>query len=54
MGSRLTKDYDSMVWTMSYLKDNQKLFLDSKTSAGSQAGKAARDVGVRQGIAMSF
>jgi len=46
MGSRLTKMYDPMVWTMSYLKDNQKLFLDSKTSAGSKASQAARDVGV--------
>ncbi|WP_440874975.1 divergent polysaccharide deacetylase family protein [Thalassotalea sp. PLHSN55] len=46
MGSKLTKLYQPMAWTMSYLKQNQLLFLDSKTISGSQAEQAALDVGV--------
>ena len=46
MGSHLTQLYQPMAWTMQFLKDNQLLFLDSKTSAQSQAEQAAIDFGV--------
>jgi len=46
MGSRLTTLYQPMSWTMSFLKEKQLFFLDSKTSANSQAEQAALDSGV--------
>jgi polysaccharide deacetylase 2 family uncharacterized protein YibQ len=46
MGSRLTKLYNPMMWTMKFLKDKHLFFLDSKTSAKSLAEQAAVDVGV--------
>ncbi len=46
MGSKLTKLYQPMAWTMGFLKENQLLFLDSKTSAQSLAEQAALDFGV--------
>ena len=46
MGSRLTQLYQPMIWMMSFLKSHQLFFLDSKTSAHSQAEKAALAVGV--------
>jgi len=46
MGSYLTKLYKPMSWTMNFLKENDLLFLDSKTSPKSQATKAAIDIGV--------
>ena len=46
MGSRLTKLYNPMMWTMNFLKSKNLFFLDSKTSAKSQAEQAAKDVGV--------
>ncbi|WP_354668378.1 divergent polysaccharide deacetylase family protein [Colwellia sp. D2M02] len=46
MGSYLTKLYKPMTWTMSFLKERDLLFLDSKTSPSSQAVKAAVDIGV--------
>ena len=46
MGSRLTSLYKPMSWTMNFLKKRDLLFLDSKTSAHSQAEQAARDLGV--------
>lgn len=46
MGSYLTKLYKPMKWTMSFLKERELLFLDSKTSAKSQAVQAAIDMGV--------
>jgi polysaccharide deacetylase 2 family uncharacterized protein YibQ len=46
MGSYLTKLYQPMTWTMNFLKERNLLFLDSKTSAGSQAVQAAMDIGV--------
>ncbi len=46
MGSYLTQLYQPMAWTMSFLKDNNLLFLDSKTSPHSKAKQAALDYGV--------
>ena len=46
MGSRLTKLYQPMSWTMNFLKKRHLLFLDSKTCAESQAHQAAVDAGV--------
>lgn len=46
MGSYLTQLYKPMVWTMLFLKHNNLLFLDSKTSPNSQAEQAAIDYGV--------
>jgi len=46
MGSRLTSLYKPMSWTMNFLKEKQLFFLDSKTSANSQAEQAAKDSGV--------
>lgn len=46
MGSYLTQLYRPMTWTMTFLKQHQLLFLDSKTSALSQAKQAAMDIGV--------
>jgi polysaccharide deacetylase 2 family uncharacterized protein YibQ len=46
MGSRLTKLYEPMSWTMNFLKNRQLLFLDSKTCLESQAHQAALDAGV--------
>ena len=46
MGSKLTQLYQSMTWTMTYLKKHQLLFLDSKTSPNSLAEQAALDIGV--------
>jgi polysaccharide deacetylase 2 family uncharacterized protein YibQ len=46
MGSYLTQLYQPMAWTMTFLKQNNLLFLDSKTSAHSKAQQAAIDFGV--------
>ena len=46
MGSKLTKLYQPMAWTMGFLKEHQLLFLDSKTCIQSQAEQAAIDLGV--------
>lgn len=46
MGSYLTQQYQPMAWTMTFLKDHDLFFLDSKTSAKSQGVKAAKDYGV--------
>jgi polysaccharide deacetylase 2 family uncharacterized protein YibQ len=46
MGSHLTKLYKPMKWTMSFLKERELFFLDSKTSVNSKATQAANDMGV--------
>lgn len=46
MGSYLTQLYQPMAWTMAFLKKNNLLFLDSKTSLSSRAQQAAIDFGV--------
>jgi polysaccharide deacetylase 2 family uncharacterized protein YibQ len=46
MGSHLTQLDDPMTWTMSFLKQNHLLFLDSKTSPYSKAGSIAKSLGV--------
>lgn len=46
MGSHLTQLDDPMLWTMTFLKQNHLLFLDSKTSPNSKAESIARLVGV--------
>lgn len=46
MGSRLTKLYHPMAWTMRYLKENNYLFLDSLTTKKSKAERVARHFGV--------
>ena len=46
MGSRLTRLYHPMVWTMRYLKEQNMLFLDSMTTDDSKAGKVATQLGV--------
>jgi len=46
MGSHLTQLYQPMAWTMAFLKQNDLLFLDSKTSPNSKAQQAAIDFGV--------
>ena len=46
MGSYLTQQYQAMAWTMKFLKDNNLLFLDSKTSPHSKAQQVAIDYGV--------
>ncbi|OUR74869.1 hypothetical protein A9Q75_19160 [Colwellia psychrerythraea] len=46
MGSYLTQLYQPMAWTMAFLKQNNLLFLDSKTSPHSKAQQAAIDFGV--------
>ncbi len=46
MGSYLTQLYQPMAWTMTFLKQNNLLFLDSKTSPHSKAQQAAIDYGV--------
>jgi polysaccharide deacetylase 2 family uncharacterized protein YibQ len=46
MGSHLTQLYQPMAWTMAFLKQNNLLFLDSKTSSNSKAQQAAIDFDV--------
>jgi len=46
MGSKLTKLYSPMTWTMRYLKDNNLIFIDSVTTEDSKARKLARHFGV--------
>jgi len=46
MGSYLTQLYQPMAWTMGFLKQNELLFLDSKTSPHSKAEQAAIDYNV--------
>lgn len=46
MGSKLTKLYSPMAWTMRYLKDNGLIFIDSVTTENSKARKLARHFGV--------
>lgn len=43
MGSKFTENKEHMSWVMQVLQENQLFFLDSKTSAGSQARQAAAD-----------
>lgn len=46
MGSHLTQLDSSMTWTMSFLKQHQLFFLDSKTSPKSKASNIAESLGV--------
>ncbi|MCO4800279.1 MAG: divergent polysaccharide deacetylase family protein [Colwelliaceae bacterium] len=46
MGSKLTKLYSPMAWTMRFLKDNDLIFIDSVTTENSKARKLARHFGV--------
>jgi len=46
MGSHLTQLHKPMTWTMGFLKQHQLLFLDSKTSPLSKAGRIAKSLGV--------
>ncbi|MDT0603787.1 divergent polysaccharide deacetylase family protein [Thalassotalea castellviae] len=46
MGSKLTKLYSPMAWTMRFLKDNGLIFIDSVTTENSKARKLARHFGV--------
>ncbi|MEW6990641.1 divergent polysaccharide deacetylase family protein [Colwelliaceae bacterium 6441] len=46
MGSKLTKLYSPMAWTMRYLKENNLIFIDSVTTENSKARKLARHFGV--------
>jgi hypothetical protein len=46
MGSLLTQRYQSMTWTMRYLKERNVMFLDSKTSNHSQAARIANNLEV--------
>jgi len=46
MGSKLTKLYSPMVWTMRYLKEHDLIFIDSVTTQQSKARKLARQFGV--------
>ena len=46
MGSYLTQLYQPMAWTMTFLKQHNLFFLDSKTSPHSKAQQAAIDFGV--------
>jgi len=46
MGSHLTQLNKPMTWTMGFLKQHQLLFLDSKTSPLSKAGRIAKNIGV--------
>lgn len=41
-GSRLTQDHDRMAWMMSFLAQKQLYFIDSRTTANSQAEEAAK------------
>ncbi len=46
MGSKLTEDKERMIAVMEVLKEKNMFFLDSKTSAKSQAEIAAQEVGI--------
>jgi polysaccharide deacetylase 2 family uncharacterized protein YibQ len=46
MGSKLTKMYRPMAWTMRYLKENKYLFVDSLTTPTSKAQRIAKHFGV--------
>lgn len=46
MGSYLTKHYSPMAWTMRYLKENNRVFIDSVTTEQSKARGVARHFGV--------
>ncbi len=46
MGSKLTKMYNPMAWTMRYLKDHNRLFVDSLTTRNSKAQRIAKHFGV--------
>lgn len=46
MGSRLTKMYSPMAWTMRYLKEHDLIFIDSVTTRNSKARKVASHFGV--------
>lgn len=46
MGSKLTKLYSPMAWTMRFLKERDVLFLDSLTTQRSQAENVANHYGV--------
>lgn len=46
MGSKLTELYQPMAWTMQFLKEQNLIFIDSKTSRASQAESVAKNFGV--------
>lgn len=46
MGSKLTKLYSPMMWTMRFLKERDLLFVDSVTTNKTQAERIAQQVGV--------
>ena len=46
MGSKLTKMYRPMAWTMRYLKEHEHLFVDSLTTPSSKAQRIAKHFGV--------
>lgn len=46
MGSKLTKLYQPMAWTMQFLKDRNLIFVDSMTTSQSQAKDVAKRFGV--------
>ena len=46
MGSLLTNKKEHMTWTMQYLKDNNRFFLDSRTVENSVAGSVAQQMGI--------
>lgn len=46
MGSHLTQLNKPMTWTMNFLKENNLLFLDSRTTQYSKAGSIAKLIGV--------
>jgi len=46
MGSKLTKLYEPMLWTMRYLKEHNHIFVDSMTTQLSRAKDVAKILGV--------
>ena len=46
MGSKLTKLYDPMIWTMRFLKERELIFVDSVTTNKTKAESVALQIGV--------
>jgi len=46
MGSKLTKLYSPMMWTMRFLKERDLIFIDSVTTSKTQAESVAVEIGV--------
>jgi len=46
MGSKLTKLYSPMMWTMRFLKERNLIFIDSVTTSKTQAESVAIEIGV--------